>query len=96
MREREKGGGGEEREEEEEKEREQQKKKMEAGSSRPQHERAPEEAVQGMSPPTDLTCSEETKHLGNIFLLFPVIFSGTFALIVDGFEKAKPVLSCAF
>ncbi|XP_019513921.1 PREDICTED: kanadaptin [Hipposideros armiger] len=56
----------EEEEEEEEKEKEEQeKKKMETGSSWSQQEREPEEAVQEMSPPTDVTCSKETKHHEN-------------------------------
>nr|KAF6430285.1 solute carrier family 4 member 1 adaptor protein [Molossus molossus] len=55
----------EEEEEEEEEDRakeDQEKNKLEAGSSRLQQERGPEEAVQEMSPPTDLTCSKETRQ----------------------------------
>lgn len=87
----------EEEEEEEEKEKEEhEKKKLESGSSRLQQEIEPEAAVQGTSPPTDNTCSGETKNRGTIFLLLLVLFSGALALIVDWFEKAKPVLACAF
>lgn len=57
----------EEEEEEEEKEKEEQEKEtMEAGSSRPQQEREPAEAVRETSPPTDITCSKETKHHENM------------------------------
>ncbi|XP_054424476.1 kanadaptin isoform X2 [Pteronotus mesoamericanus] len=53
----------EEEEEEEEKEKEDEEtKKPEAGSSGLQQERGPEEAVQGVSLPTDLTCSKEAKQ----------------------------------
>ncbi|XP_014637000.1 PREDICTED: kanadaptin isoform X2 [Ceratotherium simum simum] len=53
----------EEEEEEEEKEKEDhEKKKMESGSSRLQQEMEQEAAVQETSPPTDLTCSKETKN----------------------------------
>ncbi|XP_070429077.1 kanadaptin isoform X2 [Equus przewalskii] len=53
----------EEEEEEEEKEKEEhEKKKLESGSSRLQQEIEPEAAVQGTSPPTDNTCSGETKN----------------------------------
>ncbi|XP_036119194.1 kanadaptin [Molossus molossus] len=58
----------EEEEEEEEEDRakeDQEKNKLEAGSSRLQQERGPEEAVQEMSPPTDLTCSKETRQHEN-------------------------------
>uniref|UniRef100_A0A8C9E0D1 Solute carrier family 4 member 1 adaptor protein n=1 Tax=Phocoena sinus TaxID=42100 RepID=A0A8C9E0D1_PHOSS len=53
----------EEEEEQEEKEKEEhEKKKMEAGSSRLQQEIEPEGAVQETGPPTDFTCSKETKN----------------------------------
>ncbi|CAK6434958.1 unnamed protein product [Pipistrellus nathusii] len=56
----------EEEDEEEEKEKDdQEKNKVEAGSSRLQQEGGPEEAVQEMSPPTDLSCSKETKQHEN-------------------------------
>lgn len=55
----------EEEDEEEEKEKDdQEKNKVEAGSSRLQQEGGPEEAVQEMSPPTELSCSKETKQHG--------------------------------
>ena len=76
----------EEEEEEEEKEKEgEEEKKPEAGSSGPQQERGPGEAVQEVSPPTELTCSKETKQHGNVFLYL----CSTFSLIVDSFEKSK-------
>lgn len=45
---------------------------MEAGSSKLHWERGSEEAVQKMSPPTDLTCCKETKQHGNMFLFSQV------------------------
>uniref|UniRef100_A0A8C9E0D8 Solute carrier family 4 member 1 adaptor protein n=1 Tax=Phocoena sinus TaxID=42100 RepID=A0A8C9E0D8_PHOSS len=57
----------EEEEEQEEKEKEEhEKKKMEAGSSRLQQEIEPEGAVQETGPPTDFTCSKETKNHENM------------------------------
>lgn len=61
----------EEEEEDVEKEKEEdEKKKMEAESSRLQAEIEPEEAVQEARPPTDLTCSKETKNHGKSFFSF--------------------------
>ncbi|XP_062934123.1 kanadaptin isoform X2 [Cynocephalus volans] len=51
----------EEEEEEEKKEKEEHEKKMQDGSSRLQQEIEPDAAVQETSPPTDLTCSKDTK-----------------------------------
>ncbi|XP_058407522.1 kanadaptin isoform X2 [Diceros bicornis minor] len=63
----------EEEEEEEEKEKEDhEKKKMESGSSRLQQEMEQEAAVQETSPPTDLTCSKETKNHENMSQLSQV------------------------
>ncbi|XP_024408366.3 kanadaptin [Desmodus rotundus] len=63
----------EEEEEEEEKEKEgEEEKKPEAGSSGPQQERGPGEAVQEVSPPTELTCSKETKQHENMSQLSQV------------------------
>ncbi|TKC34833.1 hypothetical protein EI555_003979, partial [Monodon monoceros] len=57
----------EEEEEQEEKAKEEhEKKKMEAGSSRLQQEIEPEGAVQETGPPTDFTCSKETKNHENM------------------------------
>ncbi|XP_066122892.1 kanadaptin isoform X2 [Saccopteryx bilineata] len=52
----------EEEEEEEEVKEEDQEKNLEAGCSRLQQERGPEEAAQETSPATGLMCSEETKQ----------------------------------
>ncbi|XP_058152460.1 kanadaptin-like [Dasypus novemcinctus] len=52
----------EEVEEEEEKKEEHEKEKMDDGSDRLQQKVEPEEAGQGMSAPTDVTCSKETKN----------------------------------
>uniref|UniRef100_A0A667FZ24 Solute carrier family 4 member 1 adaptor protein n=1 Tax=Lynx canadensis TaxID=61383 RepID=A0A667FZ24_LYNCA len=63
----------EEEEEDVEKEKEEdEKKKMEAESSRLQAEIEPEEAVQEARPPTDLTCSKETKNHENMSQLSQV------------------------
>ncbi|XP_030713948.1 kanadaptin [Globicephala melas] len=63
----------EEEEEQEEKEKEEhEKKKMEAGSSRLQQEIEPEGAVQETGPPTDFTCSKETKNHENMSQLSQV------------------------
>lgn len=73
--------------------------KTEAGSSRLQHEKhetEPEDAVQEVRPPTDFTCSKETKAHGNIFLLLPVLFSGASALIVLRFGKQNQFLVVYF
>uniref|UniRef100_A0A452RA79 Solute carrier family 4 member 1 adaptor protein n=1 Tax=Ursus americanus TaxID=9643 RepID=A0A452RA79_URSAM len=58
----------EEEDEEEEREKEEDERgKMEAGSSRLQQETELEDAMQEARPPTDLTCSIETKTHGNFF-----------------------------
>lgn len=87
----------EEEEEDEEGEKEgDERGKMEAGSSRLQHETEPEDAVQEVRPPTDFTCSKETKAHGNIFLLLPVLFSGASALIALRFGKQNQFLVVYF
>lgn len=73
----------EEEDEEEEREKEEDERgKMEAGSSRLQQETELEDAMQEAMPPSDLTCSIETKTHGNFFLLLSVLLSGAFASIV--------------
>ncbi|XP_045835666.1 kanadaptin [Meles meles] len=66
----------EEEEEEEEDEEEgkegDERGKVEAGSSRLQHETEPEDAVQEVRPPTDFTCSKETKTHENMSQLSQV------------------------
>ncbi|XP_066122891.1 kanadaptin isoform X1 [Saccopteryx bilineata] len=62
----------EEEEEEEEVKEEDQEKNLEAGCSRLQQERGPEEAAQETSPATGLMCSEETKQHENMSQYSPV------------------------
>lgn len=56
----------EEEEEDVEKEKEEDLKKMETGNSRLLAETELEAAAQEARPPTDLTCSKETKNHGNL------------------------------
>lgn len=87
----------EEEEEQEEKEKEEhEKKKMEAGSSRLQQEIEPEGAVQETGPPTDFTCSKETKNHGNVFFLLPVLFSGHIHSSWIGLKKQSQFLPVHF